>query len=102
MIQENQPTTEEPWNRRWAIILKVVDAEGDGQEQARREKMIGIIGTPRKGEIGYKIHPGYWGKGYMSEALALFLDMWWGMEGKVLVFTFILLSASSVPACISS
>jgi len=44
--------------------------------------MIGSIGTPRKCEIGYKLLPEYWGKGYMSEALALFLNFWWNDEGN--------------------
>ena len=85
MIQDSQPTAEQPWNRRWAIILRsrsdMVGSESGG------EKMIGVIGTPRKADIGYKLHPDYWGKGYMSEALKLFLEMWWGMEGMFTIFS---------------
>jgi RimJ/RimL family protein N-acetyltransferase len=105
MIQNSQPTPEEPWNRRWAIMLKpstpshstsqippsqtsrdkssgeAGDSRGDWGGQVKA-KLIGTIGTPRKAEVGYKLHPEYWGKGYMSEALEMFLRMWWGMEGK--------------------
>lgn len=87
MIQNSRPTPEAPWNRRWAIMLKssvhstsqTPSEAGDSGEV--KAKLIGTIGTPRKAEVGYKLHPEYWGKGYMSEALEMFLEMWWGMEG---------------------
>jgi len=47
---------------------------------AEQPKMIGIVGTPRKGELAYKINPEYWGKGYMSETLTMFLEMFWGAD----------------------
>ncbi|KAI9642060.1 hypothetical protein NHQ30_009931 [Ciborinia camelliae] len=71
--------------RMWAIMipttsptLTAVEDEGERKEM----KMIGIIGishTPAN--VGYKIHPDYWGKGYMTEALKLFVEMFWTLEG---------------------
>lgn len=93
---ESFPTPEKPWNRRWAILLKPgstsskLDSKNPDSSdlsshavhvKAEKPKMIGIVGTPRKGELAYKINPGYWGKGYMSETLTMFLDMFWGSEG---------------------
>lgn len=37
--------------------------------------MIGVIGIVREQEIGYRIHPDFWGKGFMSEALKMFIEM---------------------------
>jgi ribosomal-protein-alanine N-acetyltransferase len=45
--------------------------------------MIGIIGVVREQEIGYRLHPDFWGKGYMTEALAMFIEMWWEMESMI-------------------
>ena len=43
--------------------------------------MIGIVGLPRIearwAELGYGLHIDYWGKGYASEALKLFIDLYW-------------------------
>jgi ribosomal-protein-alanine N-acetyltransferase len=43
--------------------------------------MIGVIGTPREADIGYKLSKAHWGKGYMTEAIALFLDLFWSLPG---------------------
>jgi ribosomal-protein-alanine N-acetyltransferase len=56
----------------------------DSHLKAEKTKMIGIVGTPRKGELAYKMHPDYWGKGYMSETLTTFLKMFWESEGLIL------------------
>lgn len=50
------------------------------QRKAGKLRLIGVIGIVREQEIGYKIHPEFWGKGYMGEALRMFIEMWWGME----------------------
>lgn len=47
-----------------------------------KRRMIGAVGAPRNepagAEIGYKLHPDFWGRGYMSEALRLFIGLYWG------------------------
>ncbi|KAK2627113.1 hypothetical protein QTJ16_003079 [Diplocarpon rosae] len=77
-LREYTPTPDKPWNQRWAILRKDHDA-------ASKPSMIGVIGIPREAEIGYRIHPDHWGKGYMSEALTLFLEMWWALDGGYLL-----------------
>ncbi|TEY67146.1 hypothetical protein BOTCAL_0129g00180 [Botryotinia calthae] len=70
----------------WAIMAPTtlsasvpVTDEGEGQEM----EMIGIIGISHKPEnVGYKIHPDHWGKGHMTEALRLFVEMFWTLEEK--------------------
>jgi RimJ/RimL family protein N-acetyltransferase len=100
------PTEAEPWCERWAILLQctpqtlyeqtggsdiaawdpwkeetadVSETELE-QRKAGKLRMIGVIGVVREQDIGYRIHPEFWGKGYISEALRIFIDMWWGME----------------------
>lgn len=88
------PSPEEPWNQRWAIMLRPATAGDDvlprenGLIEKLKPQMIGLIGIVRKDEIGYKIHPDFWGKGYMPEALALFVDFFWksDTEGKYVLF----------------
>src|ERR1700709_748273 len=77
MMASRMPTPEKPWNVNYAIMLKPpVSSNMDG-----RPTMIGIIGTPRNqplwAEVGYGLHPDYWGKGYASEALKLFIELYW-------------------------
>ncbi len=54
------------------------------QRKAGKLRMIGIIGIVREQEIGYRIHPDFWGKGFMSEALKMFIEMFWEMESTFL------------------
>ncbi|PVH76269.1 acyl-CoA N-acyltransferase [Cadophora sp. DSE1049] len=91
LMLDSFPTPEKPWNQRWAIMLKpspssetksVIEdgSDSDSHAKAEKPKMIGIVGTPRKSELAYKINPEYWGKGYMSETLTMFLRMFWESE----------------------
>ena len=85
LMLRSMPTAAEPWNERWAIVLRPTSEEiekGAGARLPRKPKMIGIVGTPRRGELAYKIHPSWWGQGYMSEAVEMFLKMWWGLNGS--------------------
>ncbi|KAJ5168315.1 Acyl-CoA N-acyltransferase [Penicillium canariense] len=49
------------------------------------QKVIGVIGinalVPAP-SIGYGIHPEFWGRGYVSEAVGGVVDAWWKLERK--------------------
>ena len=68
------------------------NAQVNSKTLAEQPKMIGIVGTPRKGELAYKINPEYWGKGYMSETLTMFLKMFWESEGLLLLYHLTIIS----------
>lgn len=67
----------------WIFSLKTLKRkkEFDGELKEKAERgLIGTIGlnawSPKhkRAEIGYKIHPNHWRKGYMSEALSKILS----------------------------
>lgn len=72
----------------YAIILK---DESSGKEGVESGVMIGVIGIPRlshdemAAEVGYGITPGFWGKGYASEALRLFVQHYFNSESEFLL-----------------
>lgn len=43
---------------------------------------VGINGLAPSPSIGYGIHPDFWGKGYVSEAVAGVVDAWWTLPRK--------------------
>jgi len=49
------------------------------------KKVIGIIGTNRWSEqgmeVGYCVNIKYWGKGFATEALRMFLELYWSFSG---------------------
>ncbi|KAE9379965.1 acyl-CoA N-acyltransferase [Stipitochalara longipes BDJ] len=74
------PSAEKPFIENYAIILKNSNGNGnEAGEESKESEMIGVIGIPRlshdglAGEVGYGIMPSFWGKGYASEALGLFV-----------------------------
>jgi len=85
------PTLEKPWNERWAILLRPeyedkvagIMPESSRGEAEQKPRMIGLIGVVREQELGYKMNPDYWGKGYMTEALVMMSNLFWEMEGKL-------------------
>ena len=76
MLAERLSNPDRPYVEVYAILLRD-DKDGDV-----RPRMIGTVGAPRNGpqgaEIAYGLHPDYWGKGYMIEALKLFIGVYWG------------------------
>lgn len=49
------------------------------------QKVIGAVGVNAlvpSPSIGYGIHPAFWGKGYISEAVGGVVDAWWKLERK--------------------
>ena len=85
MLSARMPTPEKPYVEVYAILLKPLTVEGD-----TKAKMIGTVGTPRNepagAEIGYGLHPDYWGKGYMSEAVKLFIGLYWSSGSSSSLF----------------
>jgi len=53
----------------------------------QKPKMIGVVGTtrntPTAAEVGYGLHCDYWRKGYGSEAVRLFIDVYWASGSKL-------------------
>ncbi|PMD60925.1 uncharacterized protein K444DRAFT_612207 [Hyaloscypha bicolor E] len=91
------PSAENPFMENYAIILKSV---AEGMEAGECGGMIGVIGIPRlshdglAAEVGYAILPDFWGMGYASEALILFVRHYFNSESKsLLIFPISRLSA---------
>ncbi|PMD32166.1 acyl-CoA N-acyltransferase [Hyaloscypha variabilis F] len=76
---------EKPWLDNHAILLRSSGNEGE------ESRMIGTVGVVRlpgdaffdSAEIAYGIHSDFWGKGYASEALGMFVGLYWtaGRDG---------------------
>jgi RimJ/RimL family protein N-acetyltransferase len=74
---------DKPWIDNYAILLR---AEGE------QPQMIGTVGAVRlpQGvndavEIAYGIHSEFWGKGYASEALGIFVKLYWQPERETYI-----------------
>jgi hypothetical protein len=82
LIEDSTPTPEKPYNRKYAIMLRPDASNASSPpDQADKAVMIGVLGTPRPEEIAYKLSPEYWGRGYMSEAVNMYLAFWWSQPG---------------------
>jgi ribosomal-protein-alanine N-acetyltransferase len=81
-LNNRRPTPEKPWSQTWAICLKPEDPNADEGSG----KFVGAIGLPREIDVGYRISRAYWGKGYMTEALVMFVDMFWKSDGKIVFY----------------
>jgi RimJ/RimL family protein N-acetyltransferase len=55
------------------------DAEPPLGDDSRVIGYVGINEVYPSPEIGYSIHPDYWGKGYATEALKGLLELWWSL-----------------------
>lgn len=52
---------------------------------ANQEQVIGYVGINSLDpcpQIGYSILPEHWGKGFATEALQMFLTMWWNLPRR--------------------
>lgn len=80
------PSENEPWRENYAILLR----PAPGDTTRAKAVMIGVVGTPRLAEdisgveVGYSLHPMFWGKGYATEALRLFVKHYFGSYRKTL------------------
>ncbi|KAH8684843.1 GNAT domain-containing protein [Tricladium varicosporioides] len=90
-LQQSSPTPGEPWKESFAILLRC--------PKGQKPKMIGVVGTGRESEVGYKVHPDFSGKGYMTEALKLFTSLFFILEANK---SFNRLNAAADPANLAS
>lgn len=79
------PSLEKPWVENYAILLRASQNANENGEP----RMIGTVGSTRLAdedaiEIAYGLHSDYWGKGYMVEALRMFIKLYWAVESKPL------------------
>ncbi|KIN07171.1 hypothetical protein OIDMADRAFT_110503 [Oidiodendron maius Zn] len=75
------PSLEKPWVENYAILLRASQNANENGEP----RMIGTVGSTRLAdedaiEIAYGLHSDYWGKGYMVEALGMFIKLYWAVE----------------------
>lgn len=42
-----------------------------------RHRVLGLVGAVEAPEIGYVIHPDFWGRGLATEALQVFMPLYW-------------------------
>ena len=84
------PSVEKPWVENYAILLRPFDNSSD----SAKPRMIGTVGATRVTsvssdeyaiEIAYGLHSDYWGKGYMSEALGMFIKLYWADHSTITV-----------------
>ena len=78
-LEKILPNEENPDIEKFALMLVPTE---EGSDNPRRE-MVGFVGTNRYKEqgmeVGYVINRRYWGLGYATEGLRLFLDMYWDL-----------------------
>jgi len=63
---EDGPLLEKPWSERWAILIRPSSEAGEHEKsdsETPKPGMIGIVVVEKEAEIGYRIHPDWWGKG---------------------------------------
>jgi hypothetical protein len=93
MLVKRLPNPDKPYVEVYAILLR------DGKDGEVKPKMIGIIGAsrnePQGAEIWYGLHPDYWGKGYMIEALKVFIGVYWGPGSEFTLLSFFLIAINS-------
>lgn len=69
------------------------EGEGDGNEEEGKTEMVGFVGTNRYKEsgmeVGYVINRRFWGRGFATEGLRMFLDMYWEMSGLFPLLSFL-------------
>ncbi|KAF7870298.1 hypothetical protein EAF04_004044 [Stromatinia cepivora] len=78
---ERMPSPEKPWIENYGILLRPTLSSSVDE----KAKLIGAIGMIRfeaghGAEVGYGLHAAYHGKGYATEAMELFLRVYWSKE----------------------
>ncbi|KAH9224962.1 GNAT domain-containing protein, partial [Leptodontidium sp. 2 PMI_412] len=87
------PNEENPDIEKFAMMLipenceaSQKEGEGGGNEEEGKMEMVGFVGTNRYKEsgmeVGYVINRRFWGRGFATEGLRMFLDMYWEMSER--------------------
>lgn len=75
------PNDENPDIEKFALMLLPIGSQAQGEGEGQKGEMVGFVGTNRYKEqgmeVGYVINRRFWGMGYATEGLRLFLDMYW-------------------------
>ena len=80
------PSPDKPWMEQYAILLRTSTPNKAGT-------LIGLLCIPRVSsdgeipELGYGLHSDYWGHGYASEAIALFISFYWAEDSITPYYT---------------
>jgi RimJ/RimL family protein N-acetyltransferase len=64
------------------VLTERAQREDESQPPPADKRVIGYMSVNQvhpSPEIGYSIHPDYWGKGYATEALDGLLKTWWNL-----------------------
>lgn len=80
-MDERTPNPEKPWIENYAILLRPSSLTPVDE----KPKLIGAIGMIRfeaghGAEVGYGLHAAYHSKGFATEAMKLFLGLYWSKE----------------------
>ncbi|KAF2835137.1 acyl-CoA N-acyltransferase [Patellaria atrata CBS 101060] len=74
-VRENDPDA-------WIFSIELLPTEISNSDStqpsaAQKGRVIGGIGAYRVREVGYGLHPDFWGQGLATEALEAFLPIYW-------------------------
>jgi RimJ/RimL family protein N-acetyltransferase len=85
MLRSRILPSDNPSMENYAVLLKPTGTSGNSNDTTK-PRMIGVVGTPRwtvtETEVGYGIHPDYWVKGYATEAMGLFIKIYWDPDRR--------------------
>jgi RimJ/RimL family protein N-acetyltransferase len=80
MVNFILPTEQTPDIDKFALLLK------NEKNEKGALKMVGFVGTNRWCEqgmdVGYCLNIVYWNRGFATEGMKAFLDIFWNLPGK--------------------
>lgn len=83
------PHAEKAWIENYAMLIRPSPSASVPANE--KPKLIGVVGMIRfeeghGAEVGYGINPEYQGKGYATEALKLFTNLYWTRKSMSMIF----------------
>jgi RimJ/RimL family protein N-acetyltransferase len=61
----------------FSVELLGSEKEATESDPEPKRRVIGVVGAIRTPEIGYMVHPDYWGTGITTEAMRAFMPLFW-------------------------